>query len=96
MNIVVLTKLVPDTEARLSISGDRVNLSGVELVVFSGLGTLEAFNTDGLRTLVRTMPDVPHMAERTLRYPPVFNGMAAAGGRLFVADEGGAVSCFGQ
>ncbi len=47
----------------------RPALSGVELVDFPGLGTLEAFNTDGLRTLVRTMPDVPHMAERTLRYP---------------------------
>jgi len=44
MNIVVLTKLVPDTEARLSISGDRVNLSGVELVVspFDEYGLEEA------------------------------------------------------
>jgi len=29
---------------------------------------LEAFNTDGLRTLLKTMP-VPNMKEKTLRYP---------------------------
>ena len=33
-----------------------------------GIGTLEAFNTDGLRSLVRTM-DIPDMKEKTLRYP---------------------------
>jgi lysine 6-dehydrogenase len=31
-------------------------------------GTLEAFNTDGLRTLLRTMK-IPDMKEKTLRYP---------------------------
>ncbi|MCZ6493084.1 MAG: saccharopine dehydrogenase, partial [Planctomycetota bacterium] len=35
---------------------------------FSGVGTLEAFNTDGLRSLIRTL-DVPYMKEKTLRYP---------------------------
>jgi saccharopine dehydrogenase-like NADP-dependent oxidoreductase len=43
-------------------------LSDVELVQFPGLGTLEAFNTDGLRSLLRTS-DVPNMVEKTLRYP---------------------------
>jgi saccharopine dehydrogenase-like NADP-dependent oxidoreductase len=43
-------------------------LSEVELVHFPGLGTLEAFNTDGLRSLLRTS-DVPDMVEKTLRYP---------------------------
>jgi len=46
----------------------RPALSGVELVDFPGIGTLEAFNTDGLRTLLTTM-DVPEMSEKTLRYP---------------------------
>jgi saccharopine dehydrogenase-like NADP-dependent oxidoreductase len=32
------------------------------------VGTLEAFNTDGLRTLISTM-DIPNMVEKTLRYP---------------------------
>jgi lysine 6-dehydrogenase len=48
---------------------ERPALSGVELLDFPGIGTLEAFNSDGLRTLLRTCSRVPHMAERTLRYP---------------------------
>lgn len=43
-------------------------LSDPELIEFPGVGTLEAFNTDGLRTLLRNLP-VPTMRERTLRYP---------------------------
>jgi lysine 6-dehydrogenase len=43
-------------------------LSEVELLDFPGVGTLEAFNTDGLRTLARTM-QVPFMKEKTMRYP---------------------------
>jgi lysine 6-dehydrogenase len=43
-------------------------LSEPELIEFPGIGTLEAFNTDGLRSLAHTL-DVPHMRERTMRYP---------------------------
>ncbi len=46
----------------------REALSEPELMDFDGLGTLEAFNTDGLRSLAYTMK-VPFMKERTLRYP---------------------------
>jgi lysine 6-dehydrogenase len=46
----------------------RPALSDPELVDLPVVGTLEAFNTDGLRTLLRNM-DVPDMAEKTLRYP---------------------------
>jgi lysine 6-dehydrogenase len=46
----------------------RPALSEVELLDFPGVGTLEAFNTDGLRTLAKTMK-VPFMKEKTLRYP---------------------------
>jgi saccharopine dehydrogenase-like NADP-dependent oxidoreductase len=46
----------------------REALSEPELMDFPGLGTLEAFNTDGLRTLVQTI-DAPFMKEKTLRYP---------------------------
>jgi saccharopine dehydrogenase-like NADP-dependent oxidoreductase len=44
-------------------------LSDPELVEFDRVGTLEAFNTDGLRTLLATMPHIPNMKEKTLRYP---------------------------
>lgn len=57
--------------ARLVEGGQVVNkpaLSEVELVTLPRVGTLEAFNTDGLRTLIRTM-DCPDMREKTLRYP---------------------------
>jgi saccharopine dehydrogenase-like NADP-dependent oxidoreductase len=46
----------------------RPALSDVELIDFKGVGTLEAFNTDGLRTLAQTM-DIPFMKEKTMRYP---------------------------
>ncbi len=42
-------------------------LSETEFVDFEGVGTLESFNTDGLRTLLNL--DVPDMVEKTLRYP---------------------------
>ncbi len=57
--------------ARLRVGGVAVTrpaLSDVELVHFPGLGTLEAFNTDGLRSLLKTSK-VPDMVEKTLRYP---------------------------
>jgi lysine 6-dehydrogenase len=43
-------------------------LSDVELLDFPGVGTLEAFNTDGLRTLRHTLA-LASMKEKTLRYP---------------------------
>ncbi|MGB5893598.1 MAG: saccharopine dehydrogenase C-terminal domain-containing protein [Ignavibacteriaceae bacterium] len=43
-------------------------LSDPELIEFDEVGTLEAFNTDGLRTLIKTM-EIPNMIEKTMRYP---------------------------
>jgi saccharopine dehydrogenase-like NADP-dependent oxidoreductase len=43
-------------------------LSDVENMDFPEVGTLEAFNSDGLRSLLGTMK-VPNMIEKTLRYP---------------------------
>lgn len=44
-------------------------LSDRELMNFDEAGTLEAFNTDGLRSLIHTMMHIPEMKEKTLRYP---------------------------
>ena len=44
-------------------------LSDTELINFDSIGTLESWNSDGLRTLIRTMSHVPNMIEKTLRYP---------------------------
>jgi saccharopine dehydrogenase-like NADP-dependent oxidoreductase len=51
----------------------REGLSDLETIEVPGVGTLEAFLTDGLRTLTRTV-HASSMCEKTLRYP----GHAAA------------------
>ncbi len=43
-------------------------LSDAELIEFDRVGTLESWNSDGLRTLAETM-EIPNMIEKTLRYP---------------------------
>lgn len=47
---------------------ERPALSDPEYIDFAGVGTLEAFNTDGLRSLYKTLK-IPNMKEKTLRYP---------------------------
>jgi saccharopine dehydrogenase-like NADP-dependent oxidoreductase len=44
-------------------------LSEREWMHFDEVGTLEAFNTDGLRSLLFTMPHIRNQKEKTLRYP---------------------------
>jgi saccharopine dehydrogenase-like NADP-dependent oxidoreductase len=44
-------------------------LTDAELINFDKAGMLESFNTDGLRSLLFTMPGIPNMKEKTLRYP---------------------------
>ena len=44
-------------------------LSDTELIEFDEIGTLESWNSDGLRSLIKTMDHVPNMIEKTLRYP---------------------------
>ena len=39
-----------------------------EIRVYDGVGELEAFNTDGLRSLLYTMKEIPDQIEKTLRY----------------------------
>ncbi len=58
--------------ARLMENGHiivRQALSDVEWIDFENLGTLEAFNTDGLRSLLYTMPHIKNQKEKTMRYP---------------------------
>jgi lysine 6-dehydrogenase len=44
-------------------------LSDCEFVDFESVGTLESFNSDGLRSIIFTMPHIKNMKEKTLRYP---------------------------
>ncbi|MBX2922474.1 MAG: saccharopine dehydrogenase NADP-binding domain-containing protein [Chitinophagaceae bacterium] len=58
--------------ARLKENGRIVTkpaLTEIELMDFDEIGTLESFNTDGLRSILHTMSHIPNMKEKTLRYP---------------------------
>jgi len=44
-------------------------LSEVERISIEGVGELEAFLTDGLRTMLRTLKNVRRMEEKTVRWP---------------------------
>jgi len=57
--------------ARFIVNGrEKVKpaLSDSEYIFFPKIGTLEAFNTDGLRTMIKTI-HASNMKEKTLRYP---------------------------
>jgi lysine 6-dehydrogenase len=47
----------------------REPLTDCEYTNFDKAGTLEAFNSDGLRSIIHTMSHIPNMKEKTLRYP---------------------------
>ncbi len=47
----------------------RPALTDCEYVEFEEVGTLESFNSDGLRSILHTMAHIPNMKEKTLRYP---------------------------
>jgi saccharopine dehydrogenase-like NADP-dependent oxidoreductase len=64
----------------------RPALSDPELINFKGVGTLEAFNTDGLRSLIHTVK-APNMKEKTLRYPGHIEKMAVLRETGFFSQE---------
>lgn len=56
--------------ARMKRHGEEVvfpAMSEIESVYFKGIGHMEAFNTDGLRSLLQTV-NIPNMSEKTIRY----------------------------
>tara|TARA_Y100001960_G_scaffold76892_1_gene82175 strand:+ start:2711 stop:3763 length:1053 start_codon:yes stop_codon:yes gene_type:complete len=64
--------------ARMMVDGEIVTkpaLSEIETITFEECGELEAFNTDGLRSILSTMNHIPNMKEKTLRYPKHANLM---------------------
>jgi lysine 6-dehydrogenase len=52
-------------------------MSDLELMEFKETGTLEAFNSDGLRSLIYTLSNIPNMKEKTLRFPGHINMIQA-------------------
>lgn len=58
--------------ARMVEKGKQITkdaLSEIEKITVDEIGELESFNSDGLRTLLKTMSDVHEMKEKTIRYP---------------------------
>jgi len=47
----------------------RDALTDCEYVEFDNVGTLESFNSDGLRSILYTMSHIKNLKEKTLRYP---------------------------
>jgi lysine 6-dehydrogenase len=64
----------------------RPALTDAELLSFPKIGTLESFNSDGLRSLADTL-DVPNMKEKTLRYPGHIEKMAVLRETGFFSQE---------
>ena len=64
----------------------RPALSDPEFLDFPEVGTLEAFNTDGLRTMAKTMK-VQNMKEKTMRYPGHIEKMALLRATGFFGTE---------
>ncbi len=62
-------------------------LSDCEFVEFEKVGTLESFNSDGLRSLIHTMPHIKNMKEKTLRYPGHVNYIKALKSSGFFSNE---------
>lgn len=58
--------------ARYIVNGQLVTkeaLTDVENAEYGKAGTLESWNSDGLRSLLKTMAHIPNLIEKTLRYP---------------------------
>ncbi len=58
--------------ARYVENGEMITrdaLTDCEFIEFDKVGTLESFNSDGLRSIIFTMPHIKNMKEKTLRYP---------------------------
>jgi len=62
-------------------------LTELEWMEFEELGTLETFNTDGLRSLLFTMPHITNQKEKTLRYPGHVNLIIALREAGFFSEE---------
>ena len=69
-------------------------LTELEWMHFDELGTLESFNTDGLRSLLFTMPHIKNQKEKTLRYPGHVNLIIALKESGFLSET--AVEVDGQ
>ena len=62
-------------------------MSDIEHIEMDGVGTLETFNSDGLRSIIFTMPHIPNMKEKTMRYPGHIEKVLALRDSGFLSKE---------
>jgi lysine 6-dehydrogenase len=65
---VIAEYVRPARQRRAGQEVTKPALTDIEMIDIPGVGSLEAFNTDGLRSLLRNC-STPNMVEKTLRYP---------------------------
>ena len=90
----IWTERVPIRVKAMAITPDRLVIAGPPDVVDPAdpLAAFEARRGGRLRLI--SSQDGSTIAEHTLRSPPVFNGVAVAGGRLFLSLDDGRLACF--
>lgn len=62
-------------------------MSDIEHIEMTGVGTLETFNSDGLRSIIFTMPHIQNMKEKTMRYPGHIEKVLALRDSGFLSKE---------
>ncbi len=62
-------------------------MSDIEHIEMEGVGTLETFNSDGLRSIIFTMPHIQNMKEKTMRYPGHIEKVLALRDSGFLSKE---------
>jgi lysine 6-dehydrogenase len=62
-------------------------MSDIEHIEMDGVGTLETFNSDGLRSIIFTMPHIKNMKEKTMRYPGHIEKVLALRDSGFLSKE---------
>jgi outer membrane protein assembly factor BamB len=87
---------VPIRGRAMAVTLDQLCVAGPPDVVDPSdpLAAFEGRKGGVLRIVGKT--DGRTVSEHTLPSPPVFNGAAAAGGRLFLSLEDGSLACFGR
>ena len=90
------TERVPVRIRAMVLAGDRLFVAGPPDVVDreDPLGAFEG-RKGGILYVIDSASG-EKLAEHKLPSPPVFNGAAAAGGRLYIAQEDGRITCLGK
>jgi outer membrane protein assembly factor BamB len=86
---------IPVRVRAMALAGERLLVAGPPDVLekTDPLGAFEGRKGGWLYAIDPNSGDT--VAKRKLPSPPVFNGIAAARGRLYLADEAGHITCFG-